>query len=306
MKKVEIKQLMTFKTAAENLNFTQTAKMLNFAQSSVTAQIKTLEVELGTPLFERLGKRLILTEAGRKFKLYADKMIKLNDDAKMAIRGDKEASGTLIIGAQESQCTYRLPPILKEFKSQYPNVKLVFKPAHSDEIARKQLLEGTLDLAFIMDLCKPADPLKVEPLIQDELKMVAAPGHPLHIKDRICLKDLEHETLLLTEMGCSYRTIFEDLLRSAGVYPLNKFEFVSIEAIKQCVIAGLGIALLPAMVVKQDIKTGQMMELPWENPAPPMFTQIAWHKDKWMTAHLQAFIEVTRKTFKERKFLKKV
>ena len=75
---MENKQLITFKVAAETLNFTQTAKILNFAQSSITAQMKSLEAELGTPLFERLGKRLILTEAGRKFQLYADKMIKLN------------------------------------------------------------------------------------------------------------------------------------------------------------------------------------------------------------------------------------
>lgn len=123
---MEIKQLITYKTAAENLNFTLTARMLNFAQSSVTAQIKALEAELGTPLFERLGKRLVLTEAGRQFKLYADKMIILTEEAKMVVRGDKEPAGTLIIGAQESQCTYRLPPILKKFKDQFPHVRLVF------------------------------------------------------------------------------------------------------------------------------------------------------------------------------------
>jgi len=104
--------------------------------------MKALEAELGTPLFERLGKRLILTEAGRKFQLYADKMIKLHEEAKMAIGGDEEPSGTLTIGAQESQYTYRLPTILLKFKKEYPNVKVIFKPVHSDEMARKQLLEG--------------------------------------------------------------------------------------------------------------------------------------------------------------------
>ncbi|MFC7392945.1 LysR family transcriptional regulator [Scopulibacillus cellulosilyticus] len=294
---MEIKQLITFKTAAENLNFTQTAKLLNFAQSSVTAQIKALESELGNPLFERLGKRLVLTEAGRKFKIYADKMIMLNNEAKSAVSG-KETTGTLIIGAQESQCTYRLPPILKEFKNQHPNVKLIFKPAHSDEKAREQLLEGLLDLAFIMDISKPANALKIEPLIQEEILMVASPDHPLLAKTEISLKDLEHETLLLTETGCSYRTVFEESFQSAGVYPLNKFEFVSIEAIKQCVIAGLGIAILPKMVVEDDIKKGSIQELAWKNFKSPIFTQIAWHKDKWMTPPFQAFIELTRKIFK--------
>ncbi|HEU5140551.1 MAG TPA: LysR family transcriptional regulator [Bacillales bacterium] len=295
---MDTKHLITFKAAAESLNFTQTAKMLNFAQSSVTAQIKTLEAELEKPLFERLGKRLTLTEAGRQFKEYADQMIKLNEEAKMALSGDKEPTGTLVIGAQESQCTYRLPPILKEFKHQYPNVKLIFKPAHSDEMAREQLLNGKLDIAFIMDTSKPGDALTLEPLVQEEIKMVAAPDHPLLAQTEISPGDLEDETLLLTETGCSYRTLLEDTFRSADVYPLNKFEFVSIEAIKQCVIAGLGIAALPEMVVKKDIHAGRMEELAWANTASPIITQIAWHKDKWMSPPLKAFISVTRETFR--------
>ncbi|MBA9026364.1 LysR family transcriptional regulator [Peribacillus huizhouensis] len=298
---MEIKQLITFKVAAESLNFTQTAKMLNFAQSSVTAQMKSLEAELGTPLFERLGKRLILTEAGRKFQLYADKMIKLNEEAKMAVSGDEGLSGTLTIGAQESQCTYRLPPILMEFKKQYPNIKVIFKPAHSDEMARKELQEGLLDIAFIMDTSKPGDPLKIECLTQEKIKMVVAPNHRLLAKSEVRPKDLEYETFLLTELGCSYRTLLEDSLRSVEVYPQNKFEFGSIEAIKQCVMAGLGIAVLPEMAVESDIRLGKLKELAWINTLSPIFTQIAWHKDKWMTPPLEAFIELTRETFKTNK-----
>ncbi|MDM5155657.1 LysR family transcriptional regulator [Bacillus sp. DX1.1] len=294
---MEIKQLITFKTAAENLNFTQTAKKLNFAQSSVTAQIKALEAELGTPLFERLGKRLFLTEAGRKFQLYADKMIALSYEAKMAVKEDEEISGTLIIGAQESQCTYRLPSILKEFKAQFPQIKLIFKPAHSNEDAKEQLMEGKLDLAFILDECKTEDALHIESLIKEELKIVVFPNHPLLEKSTISTKDFENETLLLTELGCSYRTIFEESFRAEGVYPINKIEFVSVEAIKQCVIAGLGIAILPAMVVEKDIQEGTMKELVLGSTIAPIFTQIAWHKDKWITSPLQQFIDATRTSF---------
>lgn len=298
MKVLDIKQLITFKTAAENLNFTQTAKILKYAQSSVTAQIKSLEAELDTQLFERLGKKLYLTEAGKAFKNYADKMISLSEEAKLVTSGIKEPSGTLVIGAQESQCTYRLPPILKEYKNQFPHVKLIFKPAHSDEIAKKELLNGNLDLAFIMDVPKPLDSLITEELVPDEMRLVASPTHHLANKPNVTIKDLEHETLLLTEKGCSYRTILEDSFKEANIFPTNKFEFVSIEAIKQCIVADLGIAFLPAMVVDQDIKEGRMKELQWNNPIPPIFTQIAWHKDKLMTVPLQSFIELTRRTLK--------
>lgn len=295
---LEIKQLITFKTAAENLNFTHTAKILKFAQSSVTAQIKSLETELNTQLFERLGKKLYLTEAGRQFKEYADKLIDLSEEAKAVTGGLKEPSETLIIGAQESQCTYRLPPLLKEFKNQFPNVKLVFKPAHSDEVAKEQLLKGNLDVAFIIDVIKPGNTLVTEALVQDEMKLVASCDHHLAERVGVLPKDLEQETLLLTEEGCSYRRVLEDSIRKADIIPTNKFEFVSIEAIKQCVIAGLGIALLPAMVVERDIKDGRMKELNWEHSNPPYFTQIAWHKDKVMTVPLQSFIELTRRTIK--------
>lgn len=291
---MEIKQLVTFKHAAENLNFTQTAKMLNFAQSSVTAQIKSLEDEIGKPLFERLGKRLILTEAGHQFIKYAEKMISLSEEAITAANEEEELTGTLTIGAQESQCTYRLPLILKEFKTAFPKVKLVFKPAHSDEMARKQLMEGLLDIAFIMDERKPDGSLKVERLIKEELLLVASPKQS---KPDFSIEDLKYETLLLTEAGCSYRTIFEESLNSLGIYSLDKIEFASIEAIKQCVIAGLGVALLPEMVVKKDIEEGRMKELPWKSATPPLYTQIAWHKDKWMTPPLDEFISLTRKVF---------
>lgn len=291
---MEVKQLITFKLAAENLNFTQTAKLLNFAQSTVTAQIKALEDEIGKPLFERLGKRLILTEAGHLFKIYAEKMINLSQEAITAVNGEEELTGTLTIGAQESQCTYRLPFILKEFKVAFPKVKLVFKPAHSDEMARKQLMEGLLDVAFIMDKKNPDGSLIVEQLSKEELKLVAAPSQSFSSPS---IDVLKHETLLLTEAGCSYRDIFEEYLNSLGIYPLDKIEFASIEAIKQCVIAGLGVALLPEMVVKKDIEEGRMKELPWESFSSPLYTQIAWHKNKLVTQPLNEFIKLTHKMF---------
>lgn len=294
------KQLRTFLTAAETLNFTKTASILNFAQSSVTAQIKSLEENLGKPLFERLGKRLILTEAGQSFRVYAEKMVKLSEEAKTAISGEKEPSGTLIIGAQESQCTYRLPPVLTEFKRLYPKVELIFKPAHSDELAREQLMKGMLDVAFIMDVPKPEEALIIEVLLKEEIKLVTSPDHPLAKKADVFLKDIEHETLLLTETGCSYRDLLEQSCQNAQVYPVNKIEFGSIEAIKQCVTAGLGIGALPTMVVEEDLKKKKIVELNWKSDIPPIFTQIAWHKDKWLSPPLESFIELTKKILKKR------
>jgi DNA-binding transcriptional LysR family regulator len=267
---MELKQLKTFKIAAETLNFTMTAKQLNFAQSSVTAQIKNLEAELGALLFERLGKRLILTEAGRSYKLYVDEMLRLTEEAHTKISGTLEEKGTLIIGAQESQCTYRLPAILKAFKQAYPQIKLIFKPANSDATAREQLIKGELDIAFITDVIKSEAQLHMETLIQEKMKLVASADHPLVNEASVSSKDLEPETLLLTESSCSYRSVFEETLLRAGCFPSAKFEFVSIEAIKQCVMAGLGIAILPSMTVDKEILSSSLKELGWEDSLAPI------------------------------------
>jgi DNA-binding transcriptional LysR family regulator len=116
----------------------------------------------------------------------------------------------------------------------------------------------------------------------------------------VFLKDIEQETLLLTETGCSYRNLLEQSCQNAQVYPVHKIEFGSIEAIKQCVIAGLGIGVLPTMVVEEDLKKNKVVELNWKSDIPPIFTQIAWHKDKWLSPPLESFIELTKSILKNR------
>lgn len=298
MSTVEIKQLITFKTAAETLNFTYTAKLLNFAQSSVTAQIKALEAELETPLFERLGKRLVLTEQGREFKRYADQMIQLTKEAKNAVGGIDEPSGTLVIGASESLCSYRLPSILKAFKDQFPKVKIIFKPIDSREQTRLQLLDGTLDIAFTIEPIQYRDvTLHTQCLLKEALKIVASPSHLLANETEIQLKDLENETLLYTEAGCSYRVVLEDLFQEFGIFTSNTFEFASIEAIKQCVRLDLGVAILPEMAIKEELQTGTLTELVCNNIHTPLHTQMIWHKDKFMSIQLQSFIDLVNRTF---------
>ncbi|MBN8235853.1 LysR family transcriptional regulator [Halobacillus kuroshimensis] len=293
------KQLVTFLTAAETLNFTKTASMLNFAQSSVTAQIKSLEVQLGRPLFERLGRKLVLTEAGHQFKGYAEKMVKLSSDARLALNGEDGMRERLTIGAQESQCTYRLPPVLKAFKSRHPHVELIFKPAHSDAHARRDLMDGRLDAAFIMDTSRPEESLTIEPLLQEDIKLVAGADYRLKDNETFQLSDIEREPLLLTEEGCSYRSLLEQACAASEIYPFNKLEFGSIEAIKQCVIAGLGIAALPHMVVERELTEGRIVDLGWKIPQPPLFTQLAWHKDKWLSPPLKDFIDISREFLQE-------
>ncbi|MGG2055237.1 LysR family transcriptional regulator [Lysinibacillus pakistanensis] len=288
---MDLKQLQTFLTAAETLSFTQTAQLLDYAQSSITAQIKSLEEELGVILFERLGKRVTLTDEGKRLQQYAQKMLELNSEMKKAV-SNEQAQVVLKIGAQESQCVYRLPSILQQYQKAYPQVKIIFKPVHTTEVAKDLLQSGNLDVAFISDAYKETPMLYRERLIQEQIIFVSA---PTSIKSHtLSAQQLSAETMLLTENGCSYRNQLEAQLQQEGLLPLQMIEFASIEAIKQCVMAGLGITFLPKMVVEKELEDGQLIELQSSFNIKPIYTDIAWHKDKHIQPYLSDFIEIAR------------
>lgn len=291
---MEFKQLVVFQIAAQESNFTQTAEILNYAQSTVTGQIQSLESELGVALFERLGKRVILTEQGHRFKIYTDQILVLSDEAKSAVSSSDEPSGTLVICAQETQSTYRLPPLLKAFQVRFPMVQLVFRSGISDESIRVLLGNGQLDVAFLFEAPVTSDSLIVEPVCIEPIVLVSHPEHPLVQLSEVKPEDIENQTILLTESGCHYRRIFEETLAVAGIHPIGRLELGNVEAIKRCVITGVGIAALPEVAVANEVAEGRMVVLPWTGCDFSIVTQLAWHKDKWVSPALKAFIDVTR------------
>lgn len=245
-------------------------------------------------LFDRLGKRVFLTEQGRRFKAYTDQILALSDEAKNEIKEDGEPSGTLVICAQETQTTYRLPPLLSECQKRFPKVHLVFRPGISDADIRVFLGTGHLDAAFLFEPPVDSDSLVVEPLCKEPIVIVCHPTNPLTKFSSVTAEDLENQTILLTENGCHYRRIFEEALTGACVRLTGKLELGNVEAIKRCVMAGVGIAALPEVSVEEEVSQGRMAILPWIGCKFDIATQFAWHKDKWLSPALRAFIYVTR------------
>ncbi|MFE0420849.1 LysR family transcriptional regulator substrate-binding protein, partial [Streptomyces tendae] len=236
------------------------------------------------------------TDAGKKYKQYADEVIRLSEEAHTSIN-EKARTGKIIIGAQESQCTYRLPPILKTFKQKYPEVKVIFKPAHSDEHAREGLLKGELDAAFITDISRSDTYLHTVRLLEEEMVLFVASDHPLAQLQYVSPEELAQETLLLTEEGCSYRTAFEETLALSGNYARSKVEFSSIEALKQCALLGMGAAILPLMAIEKEAETGLIKKLDWGNSLPSIYTNLAWHKNKHLSPLLTDFIKISSKLY---------
>jgi len=271
---MELRQLKTFCLAAETLNFSRTAEMLNYAQSSVTMQIQALEEELGVMLFERLGKVLKLTSEGERFLRYSKEILRLAEEARETVATGDRPAGTLTIGSVESLCTYRLPPLLRVFRERFPDVRLVLHPSACADLTRG-VQEGRFDAAFCLDRPVHAPQLAAETLLYEELILLSHPDHPLSRKTNVTPYDLaDGEVLLLTEAGCSYRGLFEQTLLAAEVRPDTVLEFGSVEAIKQCAMAGMGITVLPRVAVQAELAAGRLAPLAWSAPLVPLPVQL--------------------------------
>src|SRR5215475_264237 len=146
---MEMRQLEIFRALAEELHFTRAAERVHCVQSNVTTQIRALEEELGTPLFDRLAKRVILTDAGRRFLPYAEKVLSTVSAAQAAVKQDSVPSGCLCMGAPESVLNYRLPQVLIRYRKLYPGVELTFLP-YWDVSLVQSIENGKMDLAVWM------------------------------------------------------------------------------------------------------------------------------------------------------------
>jgi DNA-binding transcriptional LysR family regulator len=133
-----------------------------------------------------------------------------------------------------------------------------------------------------------------EPLAPEPVWVLAAPDHALVGGESVVPSNLAQMNLLLTETGCCYRSLFERVLSRASVYPATTLEFSSIEAVKQCVMTGLGLTVLPAVAVSAELSQGRLLKLPWIGPDLTVVTHMVWHKDKWHSPAFEAFLSLTR------------
>lgn len=148
---MEIRQLKTFWTLASTRSFSRTAEVLNYVPSTITMQIKALEEELGVKLLDRLGKSVVLTDAGHQLLPYANKILNDIEEARYVSSQSGELTGTVTIGADEVLCTYRLPALLRVFRERYPHVRLLFRPLSSHNL-KQSLREGNVDVVCWMNL----------------------------------------------------------------------------------------------------------------------------------------------------------
>ncbi|GFZ31299.1 LysR family transcriptional regulator [Clostridium zeae] len=290
---MDLKQLNSFITICKLQSFTQAADSLGYAQSTITTQIKLLESELGVKLFERIGKNITLTHQGKKLLPYAKQMLKLSSEIKNVLTSEDVPSGVLTIGAAESLCVLRLPEILKEYRKLYPNVEVSMKFGNCTDF-RHFLRDNFIDVAFSLGTRIEASDFITEISFDEPMLLLTAPGHPLLEKNEILPEDIAKESLILTELGCSYRAVFENILNSYNLKANVVLETGSVQAIKQFTMSGLGITLLPKVAVEDELNQGRLVPLNWAGPDFGIVSQVLYHKDKWLSPALKAFLKLSK------------
>lgn len=260
---MDLDQLRSFITIAREQSFTRAAEKLFLTQSALSQQMKVLEQAVGEHLFERHGRQLVLTAAGRIIQERATTILGLVEQMTQevaALQGLQQ--GRIRIGASDTICLYLLPPVVQGFRARYPAIEIHLTNLPSGEILA-QLNEGLLDLGIIT---LPAhDPkLQIEHLLWREDRLICRPGHPLLAQAEVKLTDLMGYSLLLLEKGSTTRALLDQLFAAAQLSP-QIIDLGSIEVIKRYVEIDLGIAIVPAFAVESEVGAGrlQTMPLPW-------------------------------------------
>ena len=239
---MDLADLHIFRSVVQAGGVTRAAERLNRVQSNVTTRVRQLEAELGVDLFIREGKRLHLSPAGRLLLDYADRLLDLAQEAREALHDDKPR-GLLRLGAMESTASVRLPVPMNEYLRRYPDVSLELGTSSPLKLSAA-LLNGEIDAAIAAEPLADA-PFEKVPLYDEELVIVATNGHA-PIKSP---KDASPNVVLAFEGGCPYRLRLENWFAHSGEMPERIIEITSYHAMLGCVVAGMGISLLPRMVL---------------------------------------------------------
>lgn len=291
---MDLKHLHTFLSVYEIRNFTKAAEVLHYAQSNVTTQIQQLEKELDTRLFERIGKKVIPTQDAMDLVPYARTMLHTAEDIRTRFSSDHH--NTLTIGASQSICIYRLPPIIQAFHEKRPDVELYLNVVDTADFSA-MLCENTIDIAFALGEGQQDQNLKSACMVNETIGLFAQPDHILSRQEKVTIEDIAKQRLILTGKNCCYRRMLEHDLKQTAKTPDIVLETSSLEVIKQSVLSGLGICLLPHMAVQKELERKELVQVNCDFNYKTV-SQLLYHKDKWMTQSLLDFIEIVNDSMK--------
>ena len=254
---MQLAQVEGFLEVARRANLSRAAEALFITQPALTARLRALESEVGRPLFRRGRRGMTLTDAGHAFLPYAERAVRALQDGAGAVER-LPLTDELVLGAAPAVSTYVLPGLLVRFEAANPAVRLSVRTGHSEEIL-DMVVRGDVAVGLLRELHHPA--LETLTLYDDELVLVVRPEHPLARQRRVTIDRLRDARLILFDRTSSYYDLTNALFRPAGRLPRGVLELDHIDAAKQMVLAGLGIALLPTTAVASELGDGSLRRL---------------------------------------------
>lgn len=291
---MEIRQLKTFLMIAKLGSFSKAADILGYAQSTITMQIQALEDELGTALFERSSKKVVLTKDGENLSWYAGQIVKLSEEAVNTTACEEQAKGTIVIGTPESLCLYCLPKLIKEYRLCYPEVEIKLHFGTCCNLY-EMLDKDLIDIAFFLDEPISDEKMVTHILFDEPVLLLASPIHPLSSKTCVTPEDIEGQSLILTESGCNYRARFESFVNSTHNQPCSTMEVSSIQIIKKFTEDNLGITVLTKTAVQDELDSKRLIALPWSGPSFDVKAQVVYRKEKKLSPAVRKFIGLALK-----------
>ena len=290
---MEIRNLATFAEVAELNSFTRAAESLGYSQSTVSFQIKQLEEELGASLFDRINNKISLTDTGRELLEYAHKIGRLTEEFNDTLRSPREPDAHIHILAPNSVCEDMMTNNYMDFYASYPKITLKFTSVDTyDMFAMLDRNEADVMLTLDSHIFRGDYVIaKEEPV---RMCFVTGRGSPYDKGEDVTLEALAEYPFVLTEKSTGYRRPFDNLLaeRSLEIIPVLEMERTDI--IADVLEGGVGVSFLPDFVVKSRIESGKLSEIPVKDVEITVWKQLIYHKKKWLSKSLLAFLEYVK------------
>jgi DNA-binding transcriptional LysR family regulator len=284
-----LRQLQVFEKVATHLNYSRAAEELYLSQPAVSMQIKQLEGHIGLPLFEQMGKKIFLTEAGRELFHYSRSITQQLAEMETAFNEMKGlAQGKLTLSVVNT-ANYFTPRLLAKFCQRHPNINVILQVANRDAVL-KQLADNSTDLAI---MGQPPEGLDIiaEPFLDNQVVVIASPSHPLTGHKRIKLTRLAQETFLSREPGSGTRSAMERIFAEHHIQPRISMEMETNEAIKQAVQAGMGLGILSLHSIELELETKRLAVLAVEHFPLRRHWYVAHRSNKRLSGAALAFKE---------------
>lgn len=293
---METKYIRTLVTIIENGSFQSAATKLHYSQSTVTFQIQQLEKELGIKLFERIGKKMVITESAKRI-IPNLKSILDNYDMAMSLSVENDLRGSLTITMPESVLLYLVTPILQEYSKLAPRVKLSIETLTCDSV-RERVVSGYSDIGFHYNLIGTNESLVTTHINDYSLSLVVSSDSKINEKQINSTNSLLNYTYVKNESNSHYQKLLEEYFRNSNIEVFNVIKLTSIEAIKKAVISNVGFTFLPTFCVRKEIDNCQLVEI--NNSISNEATQLFYvmHKNKVITPAIQLFLDLVNKYMK--------